>query len=213
MRALKEGSQTTRREIFEETAAHVHKRYAQYVNHRFARVLELIGFKQVFTRAQGAWLWDQAGAKYLDFLGGYSVFNVGRNHPLVKRALIDWLEQDGASLVQMECGPLAARLAEKVAALAPGDLNTSFFTNSGAETAEVALKIARKATRRPRILYAESGYHGLTYGALSVTDDRTWRDGFEPLHLGRGTWRPSSPSRSRERRASESRRTTTSGRR
>ena len=184
MRALKEGSQTTRREIFEETAAHVHKRYAQYVNHRFARVLELIGFKQVFTRAQGAWLWDQAGAKYLDFLGGYSVFNVGRNHPLVKRALIDWLEQDGASLVQMECGPLAARLAEQVAALAPGDLNTSFFTNSGAETAEVALKIARKATRRPRILFAESGYHGLTYGALSVTDDHTWRDGFEPLLPG-----------------------------
>ena len=84
----------------------------------------------------------------------------------------------------MECGPLAARLAEQVAALAPGDLNTSFFTNSGAETAEVALKIARKATRRPRILFAESGYHGLTYGALSVTDDHTWRDGFEPLLPG-----------------------------
>jgi ornithine--oxo-acid transaminase len=184
VRALKEGSQTTLGEIFDETAEYVHKRYAQYVNHRFARVLELIGFKQVFTRAEGAWLWDQAGAKYLDFLGGYSVFNVGRNHPLVKQALIDWLEQDGASLVQMECGPLAARLAEKVAALAPGDLNTSFFTNSGAETAEVALKIARKATRRPRILFAESGYHGLTYGALSVTDDHTWRDGFEPLLPG-----------------------------
>jgi len=184
VRALKEGSQTTLGEIFDETAEYVHKRYAQYVNHRFARVLELIGFKQVFTRAEGAWLWDQAGAKYLDFLGGYSVFNVGRNHPLVKQALIDWLEQDGASLVQMECGPLAARLAEQVAALAPGDLNTSFFTNSGAETAEVALKIARKATRRPRILFAESGYHGLTYGALSVTDDHTWRDGFEPLLPG-----------------------------
>jgi len=182
---MHEGLKTTfKHEVFDESAAQVHKRYAHYVNHRFARVLELIGFKQVFTRAEGAWLWDQAGAKYLDFLGGYSVFNVGRNNPLVKRALIDWLERDGASLVQMECGPLAARLAEKLAALVPGDLNTSFFTNSGAETAEVALKIARKATRRPRILYAESAYHGLTYGALSITDDRAWRDGFEPLLPG-----------------------------
>jgi ornithine--oxo-acid transaminase len=185
VKAMHEGPKSTfSSEVFDEPAAQVHQRYARYVNHRFARVLELIGFKQVFTRAEGAWLWDQGGAKYLDFLGGYSVFNVGRNHPLVKQALIEWLERDGANLVQMECGPLAARLAEKLATLAPGDLNTSFFTNSGAETTEVALKVARKATRRPRILYAESGYHGLTYGALSITDDRTWRDGFEPLLPG-----------------------------
>jgi ornithine--oxo-acid transaminase len=173
-----------REDVFSEPAARVHERYSDYVNHRFARVIELIGFDKVFTRASGAWLWDQEGQRYLDFLGGYSVFNVGRNHPKVRQALVDWLESDGASLVQMECNPLAGVLAEKLAQITPGQLNTSLFTNSGSETTEVALKLARKATRRPRILYASLGFHGLTYGALSVTDDALWRDGFEPLLPG-----------------------------
>jgi len=171
-------------DIFGEPVAKVHQRYAAYVNHRFARVIELIGFKRVFTRAEGAWLWDQEGDRYLDFLGGYSVCNVGRNHPRVKQALIDWLERDGASLVQMDCSPLAARLGEELAQLTPGDLNTCLFTNSGSETTEVALKMARKATRQPRILYADLGFHGLTYGALAVSDHDMWREGFEPLLPG-----------------------------
>jgi ornithine--oxo-acid transaminase len=99
----------------------------------------------------------------------------------VKQALIDWLGRDGASLVQMECSPLAGLLAEKLTNLTPGDLDTVLFSNSGAETTEVGLKMARKSTRRPRILYAESGFHGLTYGALSVSDDLMWRKGFEPF--------------------------------
>lgn len=171
-------------DVFEQRPGDVYSRYASYVNHRFARVVELIGFDKVFTRAEGAWLWDQDGRRYLDFLGGYSVFNVGRNHPRVKQALIDWLQRDGASLVQMECSPLAGLLGEELAKLTPGDLNTSFFTNSGSETAEVGLKFARKATRKPRILYADLGFHGLTYGAISVSDDDMWRKGFEPFLPG-----------------------------
>ncbi len=171
-------------DIFAEPAAAIHERYARHVNHRFARVIELIGFDKVFTRAEGAWLWDQTGARYLDFLGGYSVFNLGRNHPRLKQALAGWLQRDGASLVQMECNPLAALLAERLARLTPGDLSTCFFTNSGAETSEVALKMARKATGRPRLLHAQSSYHGLTFGALSVTDDPMWQEGFGPLLPG-----------------------------
>jgi ornithine--oxo-acid transaminase len=171
-------------DVYQETPEQVLGRYSRHVNHRFASVIKLIGFDRVFTKARGAWLWDQGGRRYLDFLGGYSVFNVGRNHPRVKQALIDWLERDGASLVQMECSPLAGLLAEKLTKLTPGDLDTVFFTNGGAETAEVGLKMARKATRRPRILYAESGFHGLTYGAISVSDDAMWRKGFEPLLPG-----------------------------
>ena len=169
---------------YTQRPAEVYERYARYVNHRFARVVELIGFDKVFSRAEGAWVWDQDGRKYLDFLGGYSVFNVGRNHPRVKRALIDWLERDGASMVQMECSPLAALLGEQLAALTPGDLDTTFFTNSGSETTEVGLKMARKATRKPRILYADLAFHGLTYGAISVSDDDMWRKGFEPFLPG-----------------------------
>lgn len=170
--------------VYRETPKQVLGRYSRHVNHRFARVIELIGFDRVFTKAQGAWLWDQDGRRYLDFLGGYSVFNVGRNHPRVKQALIDWLECDGASLVQMECNPLAGLLAEKLTKLTPGNLDTVFFTNCGTETTEVGLKMARKFTRRPRILYAESGFHGLTYGAISVSDDPMWREGFEPFLPG-----------------------------
>jgi ornithine--oxo-acid transaminase len=171
-------------DIYQETPKKILERYSRYVNHRFARVIELIGFDRVFTKAQGAWLWDQDGRRYLDFLGGYSVFNVGRNHPRVKQALTEWLVRDGASLVQMECSPLAALLAEKLAKLTPGDLDTFFFTNCGTETTEVGLKMARKATRRPRILYAESGFHGLTYGALSISDAPMWREGFGPFLPG-----------------------------
>ena len=170
--------------VYRETPKQVLGRYSRHVNHRFARVIELIGFDRVFTKAQGAWLWDQDGRRYLDFLGGYSVFNVGRNHPRVKQALIDWLECDGASLVQMECSPLAGLLAEKLTKFTPGNLDTVFFTNCGTETTEVGLKMARKFTRRPRILYAESGFHGLTYGAISVSDDPMWREGFEPFLPG-----------------------------
>jgi acetylornithine/succinyldiaminopimelate/putrescine aminotransferase len=170
--------------LFEQRPEQIHARYAAHVNHRFARVVELIGFDKVFTRAEGAWLWDQDGQRYLDFLGGYSVFNIGRNHPRVKQALIDWLQSDGASMVQMECAPLESLLAERIASLAPGELDTCFFTNSGSETTEVGLKFARKATRRARILYADLGFHGLTYGALSVSDDEMWRTGFGPLLPG-----------------------------
>jgi ornithine--oxo-acid transaminase len=170
--------------VYQETPKQILERYSRHVNHRFARVIELIGFDRVFTKAQGAWLWDQDGRRYLDFLGGYSVFNVGRNHPRVKQALIDWLQRDGASLVQMECSPLAGLLAEKLVSRTPPGLDAVFFTNSGAETTEVALKMARKATGRARVLYAQSGFHGLTYGALSVSDDAMWREGFEPFLAG-----------------------------
>ncbi len=168
----------------EEDPVRVYSRYARHVNHRFARVLELIGFDKVFVRAKGAWLWDQEGNRYLDFLGGYSVFNIGRNNDRVKGALIDWLERDGASMVQMEGSPLEGLLGQKLAEITPGALECCFFTNSGSETSDVALKFARKATRRPRVLYMESGFHGLTYGSLSISDDEMWRDGFEPFVPG-----------------------------
>ncbi len=171
-------------EIFGEQPAKVYGRYSSHVNHRFAKVVALLGFDKVFIRAEGPWLYDQEGARYLDFLGGYSVFSLGRNHPRIKQSMLDWLARDGASMVQMDCSPLAARLGEELARVSPGRLDTTVFTNSGAETTEVALKMARKATRRPRILHAALSYHGLTMGALSVTDHDMWQEGFRPLIPG-----------------------------
>ncbi|HIP99430.1 TPA: aspartate aminotransferase family protein [Candidatus Bipolaricaulota bacterium] len=158
--------------------------HREYLNPFLVRVLEIIGYDVVYTRGKGAWLYDADGNRYLDFLSGYSVFNLGRNHPKVKAALMQVLELDRPNLVQMDCpllaGILAQRLVEVVRRSFPG-LDTVFFTNSGAEAVEGALKFARAATGRPRFLHLEHSFHGLTLGALSVNGDAYFRGGFGEL--------------------------------
>jgi acetylornithine/succinyldiaminopimelate/putrescine aminotransferase len=159
----------------------LHKRY---INPLFARVLEIIGYDKVYTKGEGAYLYDQAGNKYLDFLGGYGVYHLGRSHPALKRALHELLELDRPNLVQMDCpllaGLLAERLVERTRASFPG-LDAVFFTNSGAEAVEGALKFARAATGRERFIYLDHAFHGLTLGALSVNGSEHFRSGFGRL--------------------------------
>ena len=81
--------------------------YEEHVNPRFARALRIIGFDRCYARAKGAYLWDDNGRKYLDMLAGYGAFNIGRNHPVVRQALIDFMTSDGVSLVQMEAKVMA----------------------------------------------------------------------------------------------------------
>lgn len=160
--------------------------HRRYLNPAFVRVLELIGFDRDYVRGQGAYLEDREGNRYLDLLSGYGVFQLGRSHPAVKRALAEALELDRPNLVQMDCpllaGLLAERLAERARASFPemGEVAV-FFTNSGAESVEAALKFARAATGRPRFLYLEGAFHGLTLGALSLNGSAHFREGFEPL--------------------------------
>lgn len=159
----------------------LHKRH---VTPAFARVLEIIGYDKVYAKGEGAYLYDRAGNRYLDFLGGYGVFHLGRNHPEVKRALHELLDLDRPNLVQMDCpllaGLLAERLVEKTRASYPG-LEAVFFTNSGAEAVEGALKFARGATGRERFIYLDHAFHGLTLGALSVNGSEHFRSGFGRL--------------------------------
>jgi ornithine--oxo-acid transaminase len=158
--------------------------HRRYVNPQFVRVLEVIGFNRNYCRAEGACLIDENGREVLDFLAGFGVFNIGRNHPLVARVLQDMLRTNAASLVQMDVGVASGLLAESLARIAPGDLEAVFFTNSGAESVEGALKFARQATGRHKVVYCQRAFHGLTLGALSVNGNEEFRSRNEPLLPG-----------------------------
>ncbi|MGQ9477054.1 MAG: aspartate aminotransferase family protein [Candidatus Bipolaricaulia bacterium] len=165
-------------------AGETYELHRRYINPRFVRVLEIIGYDKVYSRGEGAYLYDLEGNRYLDFLGGYGVYHLGRSHPEVKRVLHELLELDRPNLIQMDCpllaGLLAERLVEKAQRSYPG-LEAVFFTNSGAEAVEGALKFARGATGRERFLYLEHAFHGLTLGALSVNGSEHFRSGFGRL--------------------------------
>jgi acetylornithine/succinyldiaminopimelate/putrescine aminotransferase len=152
-----------------------------YVNRTLVKVLRTIGFDKVYTRASGAYLYDQEGNDYLDFLSGYGVYNIGRNHPKVKKVIQDLLELDMPNMVQMDCALLSGLLAEAIVKRTGPGLDACFFCNSGTEAVEGALKFARAATGRSRILSFEGSYHGLTLGALSVTANGNFRAGFGNL--------------------------------
>ncbi|HYB46189.1 MAG TPA: aspartate aminotransferase family protein [Streptosporangiaceae bacterium] len=154
--------------------------YGRYLNPQQPRMLHAIGFDKVYERAEGAYLYDTEGHQYADFLAGFGVFAAGRNHPVIRQALHDALDAQLADWTQFDCGPLPGLLAEKLIARAPG-LERVFFCNSGTEAVESALKFARYATGRGRIIYCDHAFHGLTAGSLSVNGADEFRRGFAPL--------------------------------
>lgn len=154
--------------------------YGRYLNPQQPKMLRTIGFDKVYIRAEGPYLVDSAGQQYLDFLSGFGVFAVGRNHPVIRRALHDALDSQLADWVQFDCQLLPGLLAEKLLDATPG-MERVFFCNSGTEAVESALKFARRATGRPRVLYCHRAFHGLTIGSLSVNGADEFRLGFEPL--------------------------------
>ncbi|MEJ8651443.1 aspartate aminotransferase family protein [Streptomyces sp. MS1.AVA.3] len=154
--------------------------HARHLNHQLPRMLHTIGFDKVYERAQGAYFWDTDGQDYLDMLAGFGVMGLGRHHPVVRKALHDVLDAELPDLTRFDCQPLPGLLAEKLLTYAP-HLDRVFFGNSGTEAVETALKFARYATGRPRILYCTHAFHGLTTGSLSVNGEDGFRDGFAPL--------------------------------
>ncbi|MEU2494390.1 aspartate aminotransferase family protein [Streptomyces sp. NPDC007883] len=154
--------------------------HARHLNHQLPRMLRTIGFDKVYERGEGAYFWDDEGNDYLDMLAGFGVMGLGRHHPVVRKALHDVLDASLADLTRFDCPPLPGLLAEKLLAHSP-HLDRVFFCNSGTEAVETALKFARYATGRPRILYCAHAFHGLTAGSLSVNGEAAFRDGFAPL--------------------------------
>jgi ornithine--oxo-acid transaminase len=157
--------------------------HGKYLNPQLPRTLHTIGFDKVYERGEGAYLYDAEGNAYADFLAGFGVFAAGRNHPVIRKALHDTLDMDFASWTQFDCQPISGLLAQRLLAKAPG-LDRVFFCNSGTEAVESALKFARHATGRGRIVYAVHAFHGLTAGSLSVNGAEEFRQGFGPLLPG-----------------------------
>jgi len=155
--------------------------HAEHVNPANVRTLRTIGFDRCYVRAEGPYLWDVKGTKYLDLLSGYGVFNLGRNHPEIRRVLREFLDAEYPSLVKMEAPLLSGLLAEQLKKWMPNQLDMVFFTNSGAEGVETAIKYARCATGKPAIIHCAKAFHGLTYGSLSLNGDESFREGFAPF--------------------------------
>jgi len=166
--------------LLAERSGQGYELHARYLNPQRPRMLHAIGFDKVYERAEGAYLYDAEGRRYADFLSGFGVFGVGHNHPVVRKALHDVLDAELASMVQFDCALLPGLLAERLLSLAPG-LDRVYFCNSGTEAVEAALKFARYATGRSRILYGDHAFHGLTMGSLSVNGAAEFRTGFNPL--------------------------------
>ncbi len=157
--------------------------YREYVNPDLARLMKFSGLGTVEHSAQGCLVEDVRGEQYLDFAGGYGVFNLGHSHPSVVEAVTNQLQRMALSSRVFFNKPLAL-LAEKLAQLSPGALRYSFFCNSGTEAVEGALKLARAATGRTRFLAAQDAYHGKTMGSLSVSGREKYKTFFHPLIEG-----------------------------
>ena len=158
-----------------------HELHSAHVNPSNVRTLKTIGFDRCYIRAEGPYLWDVEGTKYLDMLSGYGVFGLGRNHPEVRQILKDFLDAEYPSLVKMEAPLLSGLLAEELKKRMPNQLDMVFFTNSGAEGVETAIKYAKCATGKPAVIHCKKSFHGLTYGALSLNGDDSFREGFGPF--------------------------------
>jgi len=169
------------RALLEEHAGRNYELHAEHVNPANVRTLKTIGFDRCYVRAEGPYLWDVQGNQYLDMLSGYGVFGLGRNHPEVRRVLHEFLDLNYPSLVKMEAPLLSGLLAEQLKKRMPNQLDMVFFTNSGAEGMETALKYARCATGKPAIIHCAKAFHGLSYGSLSVNGDESFREGFAPF--------------------------------
>ena len=168
-------------ELAKQHAGENYELHAEHINPANVKTLKTIGFDRCYTRAEGANLWDVKGEKYLDMLSGYGVFGLGRNHPEVRRILKEFLDADYPSLVKMEAPLLAGLLAAELKKRMPNELDMVFFTNSGAEGVETAIKYAKCATGKPGIIHCKKSFHGLSTGALSVNGDDSFRDGFGPF--------------------------------
>ncbi len=155
--------------------------YHQYLNHQLLNVLKTLGFNKKYVRAENQYLFDSEGLRYLDLLSGYGVFSFGRNHPQIIKAVKETLDLGLANMVQFDAPLLAACLAEKLAQFLPPELNKFFFCNSGTEAIEGAIKFARAATKRPKMLSCDSAFHGLTTGSLALNGSEIFKKDFYPL--------------------------------
>lgn len=158
--------------------------WAQTINPQFVRVLRTIGFDRTWVRAEGAYVYDSDGTRFLDLLGGFGMYGLGRNNPRVRAALVEALALETPGMLALGTTLLPGLLAEELIAAAGGRIGRCLFTSSGTESVEAAIKLGRAATGRTRVLSAEHGFHGLTLGSLSANGNGEFTARFQPLLPG-----------------------------
>ena len=159
------------------------EKYKQHINPGLARLLQFGGFGDVEDTAEGCVVTMVSGAQYLDFVGGFGVFSCGHRHPRIVEAVKRQLDKMPLSTRTFFSEP-QVELAEKLADITPGDLQYTFYSNSGTEAVEAALKMARIATGKTDFISTHGAYHGKTLGALSATGREKYRTPFAPLVPG-----------------------------
>jgi ornithine--oxo-acid transaminase len=157
---------------------------ARHLDPSLVDVLSILGFDKQYVSAQGSYLYDAAGRAYLDFHTGEGFASLGHNHPDVRGVLQAALAADLVDGVQLHYSALAGMLAEALSQRLPRGLDAVFFASTGAEAVDSALKFARAATGRPRLLSCDSSFHGVTLGPLSLVGDEFFKQGFGPLLPG-----------------------------
>lgn len=167
----------------EAVLAETFERLERYCNPALAQLQRFMGLDAVEWTASGAIVTDVGGRRFIDCSGGYGVFVQGHRHPRVVAAAIEQLQRMPLSSRVLLSKP-AADLAALLAEVTPGDLQYSFFCNSGAEAIEGALKFARIATGKKRFICAEGAFHGKTMGALAASGRPPYKRPFEPLVPG-----------------------------
>ena len=162
------------KKIVEETI----EKYAKYINPGLARYYKFAQLDTVEWTSAGSKVWDVFGNEYIDCLGGFGVFNVGRNHPRVVQAVKEQLERLPLSTRTL-FNKHQADLAEMLARITPGNLQYSFFGNSGTEAVEGALKLARFIPA-VKTNFCRNSFHGKTMGSLSLSGREVYKKPFLP---------------------------------
>jgi len=153
--------------------------FKEYVNPHLGDLLEKVGLDKVYVKGEGAYLTDDEGFEYLDFLSNYGAVPLGHNYRPLKQALVEHVENNVPGFSQPSIGIHAATLAKKLVTLAPDNCSKAVFTNSGAESIEFCIKAARAATSRERILSAKNSFHGKTISALSATGQALYQEPYQ----------------------------------
>lgn len=157
----------------------VRENYKDYINSSIVQLMGLLDFDKHFVRAEGTKIYDEDGNEYIDFLGGYGALNVGHNN----REIIGEIQKAIGlpNILQASIYNFAGALGKNLAAIAPGELKRTFYSNSGAEAVEGALKLAKIASGKSKIVYCHNSFHGKSMGALSVTGREKYQKHFKPL--------------------------------
>jgi acetylornithine/succinyldiaminopimelate/putrescine aminotransferase/nucleoside-diphosphate-sugar epimerase len=157
---------------------------ARHLDTSLVDVLGILGFDKQYTSARGSYLYDADGRAYLDMHSGEGFASLGHNHPDVRAVLNATLAEDLVDGVQIHYSVLSGMLAEELTQRLPAGLDAVFFASTGAEAVDSAMKFARAATGRPRLISCDSSFHGVTLGPLSMVGDEFFKEGFGPLLPG-----------------------------